>query len=221
MFLESCPDSQRGHATENLVWQVGATILLATLACLSLGCAGLPTSAANSSNSSTTSNVGISLSPSRITISSGAQQQFNATVTSTGRTKVGTESGNSQIVWHATAGTVSNSGMFTAPTVTSSTVVTVTATSAIDESSVAASQVTIVPSNKVAINLSPATATISSGGKQQFSATITATSNTAVTWQASAGTISTSGLFTAPSVTSSTKVTVTDGAVNRPLVEIV
>ncbi len=209
MFLESSPDYQRGNATATLVWQVGATILLATLACLSLGCAGLPTSAANSSNSSTTSNVSISLSPARITISSGAQQQFAATVTSTGRTKLGTESGNSQIIWHTTAGTVSNSGLFTAPSVTASTVVTVTATSAIDESSVAASQVTIVPSNKVAINLSPATATISSGGKQQFSATITATSNTAVTWQASAGTISTSGLFTAPSVTSSTKVTVT------------
>jgi len=209
MFLESSPDYQRGNATATLAWQVGATILLATLACLSLGCAGLPTSAANSSKTSTNSNVSISLSPARITISSGAQQQFAATVTSTGRTKLGTESGDSQIIWHTTAGTVSNSGLFTAPSVTSSTVVTVTATSAIDESGVAASQVTIVPSNKVAINLSPATATISSGGKQQFSATITATSNTAVTWQASAGTISTLGLFTASSVSSSTKVTVT------------
>ena len=208
MSLESSPDYQPGKATATLVWHVGTTILLITLACLSLGCASLPRSATNSSNNSTNANVSISLSPARITISSGAQQQFNATVTSTGRTKVGTEPGNSQIIWATTAGTISSSGVLTAPAVTSSTAVTVTATSAIDEGSVAAAEVTIVPSTKVAINLSPATATVSSGGKQQFTATMTSTSDTAVTWQVSAGTISTLGLFTAPSVSSSTKVTV-------------
>jgi hypothetical protein len=210
MFLESSPDYQRSRATATLVWYVGTMILLATLACLSLGCGGLPTSAANSSNTSSNSSVRVSLSPAKITINSGTQQQFAATVTSTGRTKLGSESGNSEIIWRASAGTVSKDGLFTAPSITSSTLVTVTATSAMDESSIATSEVTIVPSTKVAMHISPATATISSGSKQQFSATLTSTSNTAVTWRASAGSISTSGLFTAPSLSSSTtEVTVT------------
>ncbi len=208
MFLESSPDYQRRKAIATLVWQLGTTILLLVLVSLSLGCAGLPTSAAKSPNSSTTSNVGVNLSPTKITISSGSQQQFNATVMSTSRAKIGNEPGIPSIIWHATAGTVSSSGMFTAPSVTSSTVISVTATSTADNS-YAASEVTVVPAGKVAVTLSPATATLSSGAKQQFSATITSTSNTAVTWQASAGTISTSGLFTAPSVSASTKVTVT------------
>ena len=208
MFLESSPDYQRRKAIATLVWQLGTTILLLVLVSLSLGCAGLPTSAAKSPNSSTTSNVAVNLSPTKITISSGSQQQFNATVMSTSRAKIGNEPGIPSIIWHATAGTVSSSGMFTAPSVTSSTVISVTATSTADNS-YAASEVTVVPAGKVAVTLSPATATLSSGAKQQFSATITSTSNTAVTWQASAGTISTSGLFTAPSVSASTKVTVT------------
>jgi len=57
--------------------------------------------------------------------------------------------------------------------------------------------------------VTPPSAAIYSGAQQQFSATFTATSNTAVAWRASAGTISPTGLFTAPRVTSSTKVTVT------------
>ncbi|HTW58282.1 MAG TPA: Ig domain-containing protein [Terriglobales bacterium] len=65
--------------------------------------------------------------------------------------------------------------------------------------------------------MSPSTTTISSGAQQQFVATLTGTSNTAVVWKASAGAISNSGLFTAPSVTSDTKVTITaTNVVNVP-----
>jgi hypothetical protein len=52
----------------------------------------------------------------------------------------------------------------------------------------------------VAVTVSPATGTVVSGGLQQFTATVTNTSNPAVTWSASAGTINASGLFTAPVV---------------------
>jgi hypothetical protein len=201
MRLESSPDYQNCKTSIRFVWQLGTAILLSTLICLCVGCAGISASGAQPNPS----NAKISLSPSTATISSGAQQQFSASVTPTGRT----EMANSAIFWHASAGTISQSGLFTAPTVTSSTKVTVIATAAADSTSVAVSEVTIVPQNKIAISLSPATATISSGGRQQFSAALTSTSNTAVTWHASAGTISSSGLFTAPSVAASTKVTVT------------
>jgi hypothetical protein len=61
----------------------------------------------------------------------------------------------------------------------------------------------------VAVNISPTAATVSSGGAQQFSATVTGSTNTTVTWTASAGSISTSGLFTAPTVSTKSSVTVT------------
>ena len=53
--------------------------------------------------------------------------------------------------------------------------------------------------NAVTIQISPTDPSIAAGGKLQFAAAVSNTSNTAVTWSASAGTISSSGLFTAPS----------------------
>jgi hypothetical protein len=64
------------------------------------------------------------------------------------------------------------------------------------------------PAAAIGISVSPTTATVASGGTEQFSAQITDTSNTAVTWSATAGTVSTTGLFTAPTVTATETVTV-------------
>jgi hypothetical protein len=51
------------------------------------------------------------------------------------------------------------------------------------------------------VTLSPINPTTTAGGQIQFTATVTGTSHTAVTWSASAGTISTNGLFVAPAKT--------------------
>src|SRR5580704_7620701 len=64
------------------------------------------------------------------------------------------------------------------------------------------------PAAAITVSISPSTATVASAGTQQFSAQVTNTSNTAVTWSATAGTVSTTGLFTAPTVTANTTVTV-------------
>ncbi len=61
----------------------------------------------------------------------------------------------------------------------------------------------------VSISVSPTTVTVPSSGTQQFLATVLNTTNTAVTWTASLGTISSTGSFVAPTVTKSTAVTVT------------
>ncbi len=59
------------------------------------------------------------------------------------------------------------------------------------------------PSNNgVSISVNPGTATIVSTAKHQFMATVQGTSNTGVKWSASAGSISSNGLYTAPLVTS-------------------
>ena len=51
------------------------------------------------------------------------------------------------------------------------------------------------------VSVSPGTASVPSSGQQQFTAIVTNTSNTAVTWSASQGAVTQSGLFTAPAVT--------------------
>jgi Putative Ig domain len=61
----------------------------------------------------------------------------------------------------------------------------------------------------VTVSLSPASVALSSGQKQRFTASIGGTSNTAVTWSASAGKINATGLYTAPAVKAQTSVTVT------------
>ncbi len=79
--------------------------------------------------------------------------------------------------------------------------------------------VTIVPSvNTVNVQISPADPSVVAGGKVQFAAVVSNTSNTAVTWSASAGSISASGLFTAPAKSSAKSITVTASSAAEPSV---
>lgn len=66
------------------------------------------------------------------------------------------------------------------------------------------------PTNpQISITISPTMATVAAGGSQQFTATVTGTSQTGVAWWATAGTISATGLFTAPASSSAMNVMVT------------
>ncbi len=160
--------------------------------------------------------VRISISPGAAQVLVGATQQFTATVTGTTDTAV-TWSLSGAGCSGATCGTISSSGLFTAPAaVPSPAEVTVTATSNADSTESASASVTILP--LVAIHISPTTAQIVVGNTQQFTATVTGTTNTAVTWSvagagcsgSACGTVSSSGLYTAPAaVPSPAQVTVT------------
>src|SRR5205807_7707270 len=96
------------------------------------------------------------------------------------------------------------------------TTVMVTAVSQADPTKSASAKVTTTPTAAVNVTISPTSATVATRGTQQFTATVQNTSNTAVTWQvngvtggnATVGTISSSGLYTAPA--SPATVTVTD-----------
>jgi hypothetical protein len=159
--------------------------------------------------------VSVAVSPKTISVQSGFTQQFTATVAHTSNSAVtwqvnGVTSGN------ATVGTISGTGLYTAPTsVPSSNPVTVKAISQADNTKSDTATVTVTPPVTVAV--SPKTATVVTSLTQQFTATVGNTANTAVTWQvngvsggnATVGTISTTGLYTAPtSVPSSNPVTV-------------
>jgi hypothetical protein len=61
----------------------------------------------------------------------------------------------------------------------------------------------------VQVSVSPTSTTLSSTSKQQFTATISGSADTAVSWSATAGSVDANGVFTAPKVTSHTGVTVT------------
>lgn len=144
--------------------------------------------------------VGVSVAPVSVSVNSGTTQQFSATVTGTS---------NTSVTWSATAGSISQVGVYTAPTVTSATTATVRATSVTDATKFAQAVVSIpAPSGGVAVTMTPTTASINSGGPQQFSATVTGTSNAGVTWSATAGSISQAGFYTAPTVTAATTATV-------------
>jgi parallel beta-helix repeat protein len=160
--------------------------------------------------------IAVSISPQSPSVNVGGQQQFTATVQNTSNTAVtwqvdGVTGGNS------TTGTISTSGMYTAPaSVPTPATVTVTAVSQADSTKSASTTVTILPA--ITVTISPLLPSVSVGGQQQFTATVQNTSNTAVTWQVdgvtggntTTGTISAAGLYTAPtSVLTPTTVTVT------------
>ena len=137
--------------------------------------------------------VQVSLSPTTVTLEVGEQQQFTATVTGATDTSV---------IWSISptgVGTFDTpTGLYTAPaSVASTQILTVTATSVEEPAESASATITIEP---VTVSVSPGAVNLRKNETQQFTATVGGTSNTAVTWAISpvVGTISASGLYTAP-----------------------
>ena len=147
--------------------------------------------------------ISVTVSPPGATLSAGQTQQFTAKVTGTQITAV---------VWSISpnVGTVSSTGLYTAPTsIPSKQTVILTAKSSQDPTKSGTATVTLAP---VSVTVSPPSATLSASQTQQFTASVTGSSNTAVTWsiRPSAGTISAGGLYMAPaSIASQQTVTVT------------
>jgi len=71
------------------------------------------------------------------------------------------------------------------------------------------SYVVQISAGGVSVGVTPINVTVPPSGTQQFTATVTGTSNTAVTWTASTGSINSNGFYTAPAVQSVTQATVT------------
>jgi len=121
----------------------------------------------------------LTISPTSATVKLGGTQQFAS---------------SGAVSWTATEGSISGSGLFTAPTsMPSSSSVTVTAAS---PGGSASAVVTLQALNAQAI--SPATVSLNLGATQQFN------SVGATAWGATYGTVTMAGLYTAPSAMSST-----------------
>lgn len=117
----------------------------------------------------------------------------------------GTNSPSQSVTWTASAGSITASGVFTAPAKTSTVqTITITGRSTFDTTKTGSATVTLA-ANPVATVTSVVVSPSSASGSATFSAVVSGTNSPsqAVTWTASAGVISSSGVFTAPAATSS------------------
>jgi mono/diheme cytochrome c family protein len=147
--------------------------------------------------------VSIGLSPPSATLSAGGSAQFAATVSG---------GSNTAVTWSlsSSVGSVA-SGLYTAPaTISAAQSITITATSVADPTMSAAATINLQAS-PLPTSVSPATASVAPSGTRQFSVQ-NLPSGASVAWAVSpaTGSISQSGLYTAPSsVTAQTTITVT------------
>jgi hypothetical protein len=151
------------------------------------------------------SGVTVSVAPASVNLQFGQTQQFTASVNGSSNTAVvwqagGVSGGNS------TYGTISSSGLYTAPTAGATTplAVTVTAVAKVDTSRSGAASVIV--HGGIGVSVTPSPVSVPTFGSQQFTAAVTGTSNTGITWEVNGivggssktGTISTTGLYSAP-----------------------
>ncbi|MCX6611832.1 MAG: DUF1800 family protein, partial [Acidobacteria bacterium] len=125
------------------------------------------------------SSISVSVSPQSASVAVNASQAFTA---------------NLPVTWSASVGSISSTGIYTAPaSLPNPPTALIRATSTADPSVSATAAVTLTQPS-VTVKLTPANIQLTLGGKQQF----TVEPNLAVTWTATAGSISTTGLYTAP-----------------------
>ncbi|MBL9138434.1 MAG: DUF1800 domain-containing protein [Verrucomicrobiales bacterium] len=150
----------------------------------------------------------VAISPTSASVALGSTRTFSATVSGTANKSV-TWSVNGVVGGSSSVGTISSSGVYTAPAaLPASPTVTVRATSVATPTAFAQATVTLTvpPPPPVTVAVSPASTTVQLGASQAFTAVVSGTNNTAVTWSvngtvggsATVGTISAAGFYTAP-----------------------
>ena len=135
----------------------------------------------------------VAVTPEAAAVQQGRNRTFVARVT--GIT-------NQAVTWSVeepTGGTITATGVYTAPP--RSGTFHVVAASTVDRTATGVATVTVSDSPTIIVTVSPSTAAIQTGGTQSFTATVSGTSDQGVTWsvrEASGGTVSTAGVYTAP-----------------------
>jgi hypothetical protein len=138
--------------------------------------------------------IGVAVTPRTPSVLTGGTIAFSATVTGT------TNQGVTWRVQEASGcGIITAAGAYTAPALTGTCHVVATSMADTTKSDVATITVTAPP--PVTVALSPPSATVDGCRTVQFTATVTGTTDTRVTWsvqEAASGTVSPAGLYTAP-----------------------
>jgi hypothetical protein len=154
----------------------------------------------------------ITISPASVSLPAGGAQQFTATVDGANNPTVvwmvgGIKGGNN------TLGTISSTGVYTAPILVPISNIVVAAEDASDSLESATAAVTI---HTPLLTISPTVVSLSAEGTQQFAATIDGGGGSSVIWtvggvaggNSTLGTISSTGLYTAPTLVPDSPVTV-------------
>jgi hypothetical protein len=190
------------HGARTLLYWCPALLLVASF----LGCAGLAGSEPAQPPPST---VTVTVAPSSASVPLGEPQTFTATVSNTANTAV-TWSVNGIPGGNATVGTIDVSGVYTAPEVlTASPSISLTATSVADPSKSATGTITIASLFSLAVS---GPSSVKAGNTATYTATLTPAAGSnpsrAISWSvagtgctgAACGTISSSGIYSAPSI---------------------
>jgi hypothetical protein len=155
--------------------------------------------------------VAVQVNPTSATVALGSTQQFAPTVTG---------SSNTTVTWTVSGagcsgvacGTISAGGLYTSPaSVPSPATVSVIVSSVADPTKSASASITLVAAATVLLSISPTTASVPTASTDSFTAIVTGTTNTAVTWSlsgagcsgASCGSLATTSIaavYTAPVV---------------------
>jgi hypothetical protein len=175
---------------------------------LAFGLVGCGSSGSGSTSQNPPPQVTVAVSPTTANVGTGATNQFTATVQGTTNTQV-TWAVDSISEGNSSVGTISSAGLYTAPS--SAGQHTVSATSAADTAKSATAAVSVVGT----VTLTPSSALVAPDATQQFTATMQG--GTSFTWSvdgiaggnSSVGTISSSGVYTAPNALGTHTVTAT------------
>ncbi len=204
---EKRQDCCRGNSFPHV--SIVSLFLIPLCSCVLFGCSSysLKNSTAQQQTSFT-----LSISPSASQITAGQSVQFVATVVGNMDTSLswavdGVAGGN------ATTGTVSSTGLYLAP---SAAPVGGSATISVSSQAPSSMSASALVSIKDTLTISPASKSISVGSTLQFTATLNGVANSQALWSVSGvsggnigvGTISVSGLYTAPSAAPSSSVNV-------------
>jgi uncharacterized protein (DUF1800 family) len=152
--------------------------------------------------------VTVTVAPSSAGVPVTTTRQFTATVKNAANTAV-TWTVNGVAGGNSTVGTISSAGLYTAPAaVPNPANVTVQAASVQNPSAAGTATVTVQPPAppQITVTVTPNPVSVAPSATQQFTATVTNSANTAVTWSvngiaggsAVVGTISAAGLYAAP-----------------------
>ena len=203
------------------------TILVAGLA-LSLavltGCGATANQTATDTSSSSDpakkqTSIAVTVTPPAVTLAASQTQSFSAAVTGSTNSSVnwfvnGIAGGNSSL------GTISQSGVYTAPASLPASAVSISAVSVANSKASATAVVNFSapppPTPQVSISVSPSAVTLTPGQTQAFAAAVTGTNNSQVSWfvngvpagNSTLGTVTNSGLYTAPTVSTGSPVSI-------------
>lgn len=155
----------------------------------------------------------MTIAPGTASLLTGATQQFTASVQGLSNPTI-TWSVDSVAGGNASVGTISSSGLYTAPAAPGAHTITASDGSGTGDS--ANAQISVF-----SFTITPGATLLSPGAKQQYTATITGLTNSSVTWavdtvaggNSSVGTIDSTGLYTAPNAIGLHTITAASAAV--------